>query len=85
MSTIHVVYDGESKDLEFETVFPAERYAAIGIVAGTEVTASTVSQDNVRTALSQHFDVGLSEFNDHFVEINPNGNITVRPNATFGN
>lgn len=84
MSTVHVVYNGESKDLEFDTVFSTERLAAIGIADGTEVSASTVSQENVRTALAQHFDVGLSEFSDHYVEINPNGNITVRPNATFG-
>lgn len=83
-SKIHVVYDGRTQDLAFEDVFPQDRYASIGIPEGTEVTSQSVTQQQVKTALAQHFDVGITEFDDHFVEINPNGNITVRPNTTFG-
>ena len=80
----HVVYDGQNKDLNFDEVFPADRFAAIGIPEGTVVSASSVTEQQVKAALAQFFDVGLGEFEDHFVEINPNGNITVRPNASFG-
>jgi hypothetical protein len=48
------------------------------------VSASNLNEDQIKAALSQHFDVGLGEFEDHYVEINPNGNITVRPNTTYG-
>ena len=84
MSSIHVVYDGQTKDLTFDELFPADRLASIGIPDGTDVAASTVNQQQVKMALAQHFDVGLGEFEDHFVEINLNGNVTVRPNTPFG-
>jgi len=84
MSKVHVVYSGRNEDLEFDQVFPAERLAAIGIQEGTVVNASNITEDQVKTALAQYYDVGLGEFEDHYVEINPNGNVTVRPNATFG-
>jgi hypothetical protein len=81
---VHVVYDGRNEDLSFEDLFPRDRYQNIGIAEGTEVNANTLTQDQVRTALAQHYDVGLNEFEDHYVEFSANGNITVRPNTTFG-
>jgi hypothetical protein len=84
MAKIHVVYNGRNEDLDFETLFPQERFANIGIPAGTVPSVSALTSEQVKTALAQHFDVGLGEFADHFVEMNPNGNITVRPNTVFG-
>lgn len=85
MSSVHVMYNGETHDLTFEDLFPADRLEQIGIPTGTEVSAENVTQAQVKTALSQHFDVGLGEFNDHFIEINPKtGNVTVRPEANLG-
>lgn len=85
MATVHVVYNGRNETLELETVFPQERLGAIGIPEGTEVTVGNLSENNVKTALAQHFDVGVDVFEDHYVEINPKtSNITVRPNTTFG-
>ena len=81
---VHVVYNGRNEDLNFEELFPQERFANIGIPAGTTPSAASLTSDQVKTALAQHYDVGLGEFNDHFVEHNPNGNITVRPNSGFG-
>ena len=83
MAKVHVVYNG-SHDLDFDTVFPQDRFANIGIPEGTIPSVTTLNSEQVKTALAQHFDVGLGEFRDHFVEMNPNGNITVRPNTTFG-
>jgi len=83
MSTVHVVYDGQH-DLDFNELFTAERVASLGISEGTEVTPANITQAQVKMALAQYFDRGLNEFNDHFVEINPNGNITVRQNTVFG-
>ena len=84
MSMIHCTFRGRQYDYNFEDVFVPERFPAIGIPDGMEVTASSVSEDQVKTALAQKFDVGLGEFSDSYVEINPNGNITVRPDAVFG-
>lgn len=81
---VHVTYNNSSHDLDFEQVFPEHRHEAIGIQSGAEVSPHTVSETHIRNAVAQHFDVSNSEFADHFVEINPNGNITVRPKATFG-
>jgi hypothetical protein len=84
MAKVHVVYNGRSEDLDFDTVFPPNRFANIGIPEGTVPSVNTLTTEQVKTALAQHFDVGLGEFADHFVEMNPNGNITVRMNTTFG-
>lgn len=81
---IHVVYDGRNEDFSFSDLFPQDRLVNIGIAAGTDVNANTLTQENVRTALAQHYDVGLNEFEDHYIEFAANGNITVRPNTTFG-
>lgn len=86
MAAIHVVYDGRNEDLELEAVFPQERLAAIGVPEGTEITVGNLTETQVKTALAQHFDVGIDAFQDHYVEINPkSSSITVRPNTTFGN
>ena len=82
--SVHVVYDGRTEDLSFADVFPADRLAAIGIPEGTVPTVQNLNSDQVKNALAQHYDVGRGEFQDHFVEINPNGNITVRPSTGFG-
>ncbi len=81
---IHVVYNGQNVDLTFAELFPQERLRGIGIPEGTEAAAGTLNQTQVRTALAQHFDVGINEFNDHHVDFAENGNITVRPNTEFG-
>ena len=84
MSIVHVMFRGNTDDLKFEEIFPEERYVALGLEPGFIPTQSNVSQDQIRMALAQHYDVGLGEFSDHHIEINSNGNITVRANTTFG-
>jgi hypothetical protein len=84
MAKVHVVYNGRTEDLGFDEVFPQERLANIGIPEGTEPSVRTLNSEQVKTALAQHYDVGRGEFQDHFVELNPNGNITVRPSTEFG-
>ena len=84
MATVHVLYNGKTEDLSFEQLFPEERRLATGITREGEVTGANLTEAQVKSALSQYYDVGQAEFQDHFVEINPNGNVTVRPNTTFG-
>jgi hypothetical protein len=84
MSIIHVRYDGESHDLDFESLFTPDRLSSIGVASVEDVNTNTVTSDNVKTAVAQHFDVGISEFEDYQVEFSKNGNITVRPDAVFG-
>lgn len=81
MSKVHVVYDGRNQDLDFDQVFPADRYQNL---TGSERVASGMTPQQVKEALARFFDASIDEFQDHYVEINPNGNITVRPNTTFG-
>lgn len=80
---VHVIYKNQ-RTYPFNEVFTPERLVSFGFPAGATVTASQLTEDQVRTALSQKYDVPLSEFADHFVEVNANGNITVRPNAEWG-
>lgn len=84
MSDVHVMYQGQQDDFSFEELFPEDRYEAIGIDTDTVVTPKSVNDTQIRAALAQKYDVGLNEFNDHHIEINPNGNITVRANTPFG-
>ena len=84
MSQVHVLYDGRTQDLDFDDLFTPDRKASLGFAEDAEITSKELSNNQVKAALSQHFDVGPDEFRDHFVEINPNGNITVRPSTPFG-
>ncbi len=85
MSTVHIRHDGQSHDIDFDEVFPQDRLASIGIEDNTEVNPHNLTQENVKTAVAQYLDVGISEFDDHQVEFSKNGNITIRPDAVFGN
>ena len=83
MSTIHCTFRGSQYDYDFYEVFSSDRLTAIGIPENAEISSSSVSETNIKTALAQKFDVGIDEFRESVVEINKNGNITVRP-FTFG-
>ena len=83
MSMIHVVYNGKTEDFEFDTVFSREKLPGLGITVDN-ITPQQVTHDQIKLAMAQQFDVGVNEFNDFFIEINSNGNITVRPQTTFG-
>jgi predicted nucleotidyltransferase len=84
VADVHVVYNGRNQDISFEDLFTAERRAAVGIAGDQALDSSNVTESQLKQALSQYFDVGVGEFNDHFVELNPNKNATVRPNTPFG-
>ena len=81
---VHVVYGGKNEDLELDRLFPEERREALGVPSGSDLVAANLSESMIKKALASHYDVAPSEFNDHFVENNPNGNITVRPSAVWG-
>jgi len=81
---VHVRYDGQSHDVPFSQLFPADRFEQLGIPQGTEVTAFNVGTGPVRAALANHFDRSAEEFADYVVEPHENGNMTVRPKASFG-
>jgi predicted nucleotidyltransferase len=84
MADVHVVYNGRNDDLSFDQLFTPERRASTGVAEGLVISSSNVTEDQVKRALSQYYDVGVGEFQDHFVELNPNGNVTVRPSTPFG-
>jgi hypothetical protein len=84
MADVHVVYNGRNDDINLDELFTPERRASVGLAADTVLTSANVTEAQVKQALAQYYDVGVGEFRDFFVEINPNGNLTVRPNTVFG-
>ena len=84
MATVHVMYDGQSHDIELEALIPIQDRAALGISPDSQLTTTNITADQIRNSLASHFDKPVSEFEDLVVEFHKNGNATVRPNATFG-
>lgn len=82
MSTIHVVYGGRNETLQFNDVFREDWLDRLGISQNPVPT--NLSHSQIKQALANFYDINVNEFEAHFVEINPNGNITVRPNAKWG-
>lgn len=81
---VHVRYDGESHDIPFLTLFPADRNEQFGVPEGAQLTADNVGTGVARQALANYFDKSPDEFSDYVVEPHDNGNMTVRPKATWG-
>ena len=52
--------------------------------AGALDLGNMSSDNDVKAALSRHFDVNVAKFAAYVVERHDNGNITVRPEAVFG-
>lgn len=65
---LHVRFDGRSHTLDMSDL-------DIGDLS---------SDQQVRTALATHFEVPVDRFHGYVVEREPNGNMTVRPEAIFG-
>lgn len=84
MSNLHVRYNGESYNISFDDIFTNERLEGIGVDPNAEFNANQLNPEQIKMAISQHFDVAVSEFNDFQVEYHKNRNITVRPDAVFG-
>jgi hypothetical protein len=65
---LHVRFDGTSRDIPC-----------------SELDLGALSSDNdVRAALGAYLDVPAGKFQAYVIERHDNGNITVRPEATFG-
>lgn len=84
MSTVHVMFRGTQEDFDFNILFSKERQSLLGINTDTDLTPQNITINQVKMALAQNYDVGLTEFEDHYVDIGKNGNITVRANTPFG-
>jgi hypothetical protein len=65
---VHVRFEGQSWDIAFGELDVGDRS----------------SDQDVRRALAQHFDVPIAKFSHYVVERHANGNFTVRPEAVFG-
>ncbi len=81
MSTVHIVYDGNTDDVDLDVLIPVEDRADLGI---EELEPGKLNADQIKKALANHYDKPLDEFNELIVEFHKNENITVRPNAVFG-
>lgn len=84
MSTVHVMFRGSQDDFDFNILFSRERLSLIGYNSDVEINPNNVTADQIKMALAQNYDVGITEFQDHYIDINKNGNITVRANTPFG-
>lgn len=85
MSNVHIVYEGQSHDLGLDQLIQNQDRHALGIDEDIDINSQDLTADQIRRALSIHFDRSLDEFNELSVDFHKDGNITVRPNATFGN
>lgn len=84
MSNVHIVYEGQSHDLNLDQLIQDQDRPALGIDEDISINSRDLTADQIRRALSIHFDRSLDEFNELSVDFHKDGNITVRPNATFG-
>jgi len=84
MSNIHIIYNGTSHDLSLEDLITEQNRSELGIYNNEEPRSENLTADQIKRALANHFDVSLDEFNELTVDFHKNGNITVRPNASFG-
>ena len=67
-AVLHVRYAGRSFDVPLSAL---------------DVTARA-SVRQIKHALAAHLDVAEAKFDDYVVDVHPNGNLTVRPEAVFG-
>ena len=65
---VHVRFEGRSYDLQEQE---------------TGLTP-TMTDEQIRERLAQHFDVRLDRFETYFVDRTPDGNLIVRPEAVYG-
>jgi len=84
MSSIHVRYGGQSHDLPFTDIFSEERLQRIGADTSIGLDANQLNPEQIKMAVAQHFDTAVSEFDEFQVEYHKTGNITLRPDAVFG-
>jgi len=85
MSQVHIIYDGNTEDIDLEELIPVEDRPELGIDDDVQLNVNNITGDQIKRALANHYDKPLEEFNELVVEFHKNENITVRPNATFGN
>lgn len=84
MADVHILYEGNTEDLPLEDLIPAQDRPMLGIDDDHELEASELNGDQIRKALANHYDKPVEEFKDLVIELQKNGNLVVRPNATFG-
>lgn len=84
MAQVHIMYDGKAEDLELGELIPVGDRPDLGIDDDHELTSTELSGDQIKRALANHYDKPVEEFEELVVEFHKNGNITCRPNATFG-
>ncbi len=84
MSEVHILYRGQTHDIDLENLIPPEDRAGLGIAEDAELTSGNLTGDQIKRALANHFDQPLSEFEELIVDFHKTHDITVRPNAEFG-
>lgn len=84
MSNVHILYEGTSHDLNLNDLITEQDRLGFGIEEDVELISENLTADQIKRALANHFDKSVEEFNELTVDFHKNGNITVRPNASFG-
>jgi len=65
---LHVRFDGTSRDIPIDLL---------------DVGPGSTDQA-VREAVARHLDINADKLRNYVVELHPNGNMTLRPEAVFG-
>jgi len=82
--TVHVRFNGTSHDIPFEDFFRSDRLERAGVNSDGVASLSDVKDSQLKQLLAQHFDRDVNDFNGYLIEHEANGNLTIRPEATFG-
>jgi len=84
MVQVHILYNGNTEDINLEDLIPVADRPGLGLDDNHELTASELNGDQIKRALANHYDKPLEEFNELQVDIHKSGDITIRPDAVFG-
>jgi len=78
------MYEGNSEDIDLNELIRDDDREQLGIAADAVLDPQNLTGDQIRRAVAYHYDKPVEEFNGLSVEFHKNGNVTIRPQATFG-
>ena len=84
MPSLHVRHAGVSREIPFEDLLTPENLVAVGINEGLASTPMSISSSSIKQIAANYLDVALSDFDAYEVDFHKNENITLRPEAEFG-
>lgn len=82
-ATIHVKYEGNTKDIDLNEIFSPEELEANNLSVET-LSVTNLSDVQIKTQVGNYMDVPANEFDGYDITRHSNGNATIHPQASFG-